>query len=95
MLPPFEPRHGEYIVRPEDIEEIPFAPLDRGKVKAFLDRLYELGCLELEESSRAFVASLGETAGIGLSPLEETILAAIGQSRRFAPDRSGASFPRK
>ncbi|MDV3002954.1 MAG: hypothetical protein N5P05_004609 (plasmid) [Chroococcopsis gigantea SAG 12.99] len=72
--------NGEYLVRPEDIKEIVFAPGDRGKVIELCDRLYRLAGMELERSSRAFLASLGETAKIGLSPLEESLVSTIEKS---------------
>ncbi|MDV3002643.1 MAG: hypothetical protein N5P05_004298 (plasmid) [Chroococcopsis gigantea SAG 12.99] len=72
--------NGEYLVRPEDIKEIVFAPDDREKVIELCDRLYRLAGMELERSSRVFLASLGQAAKIGLSPLEENLVSTIEKS---------------
>ncbi|MDV3002702.1 MAG: hypothetical protein N5P05_004357 (plasmid) [Chroococcopsis gigantea SAG 12.99] len=72
--------NGEYLVRPEDIKEIVFAPGDREKVIKLCDRLYSLAKEDLEKSSRAFLASLGATPKIGLSPLEESLVSTIEKS---------------
>ncbi len=80
--------NGEYLVRPEDIKEIVFAPGDREKVIELCDRLYSLAGMELERSSRAFLASLGQTAKIGLSPLEESLVSTIENS--IAGDKATA-----